>query len=278
MPELVGLAVLAGLNAGSFLNVCIRRWPLGLSVVRPGSHCPACGYSLAWRDKIPVLSFFVLQGRCRNCQVPISWRYPLVEGLTALLYGGIAIQFGASPEAGKQVVFASMMLVLLFTDVDHRVLPDRVTMGGLALGLAVSPFVVLPAGPVNLVKGLGSINGNGPSWGVSLAESVLAATVFGGFLWIVGESYYRIRGVEGLGLGDVKMIAMIGAFQGTAATVLILVIGCWLATLGGILAIVLFGKTRNYRIPLGAYFAVSALIVLFAGSTILDLYWDLILI
>ncbi len=275
MSGLTGLAMLVGLNVGSFLNVCIRRWPLGLSVVRPPSQCPACGSSLAWLDKIPVLSFIALRGRCRSCSEPISWRYPLVEILTALVFGGVVVQSGTGPEACKQLIFAAMMLVLLFTDIEHRTLPDRVTLTGLALGVGISPFVELPTGPARIVMGLCGIHS--PAWFVSLCDSVLAATAFGGLLWIVGESYYRLRGVEGLGFGDVKMVAMIGAFQGTAATPLVIIIGCWLALLGGVVAIVLFARDRNHPIPLGAYLAVTALIVLFTGREILDLYWDLIL-
>ena len=275
MAGLVGLAFVVGLHVGSFLNVCIRRWPLGLSVVRPGSHCPACDSPLAWRDKLPVVSFVILGGRCRSCGETIPWRYPLVEILTAMVYGGIALRFGASPEACKHAVFAAMMLVLLFTDIDHRTLPDKVTLSGLALGIAISPGVAPPAGPVSMVLGIRGMDG--PTWAVSLADSVLAAVVFAGFLWIVGEAYYRIRGVEGLGFGDVKMMAMIGAFLGSSATALVLVLGCWLATLGGVLAVAFYAKDRNHAIPLGAYFAAAALLVLFAGGPILDLYWDLIL-
>lgn len=275
MAAIVGVAFLLGLQVGSFLNVCIRRWPLGQSVVRPGSRCPACGSPLAWRDKLPVVSFAVLRGRCRSCKGRISWRYPLLELGTAAVFAGIAARFGAGPEGGKQVLFASMMLVLVFTDIDHRVLPDKVTLTGLALGIAISPLVALPIGPI--VLGLGLWNAGYPPWAVSMADSVLAALLFGGLLWIAGEAYYRIKGVEGLGLGDVKLIAMIAAFQGSAAAALVLVIGSWLAMLGGVLTIIVLKKSRDHPIPLGAYFAATALLALFLARPILDLYWSLIL-
>ena len=275
MALMVGLAFVVGLQVGSFLNVCIRRWPLGQSVVRPGSLCPGCSAPIAWRDKLPVVSFVALRRRCRACREPISWRYPLVEILTAAVFASIAAHFGTGPDAFKQAVFASMMLVLVFTDIDHRILPDKVTLTGIAMGIAISPLVALPPGPAGMLIGLW---GPGiPAWGVSLIEALLAAAVFGGCLWVVGEAYYRVRGREGLGLGDVKLIALIAAFQGSAATALVLIIGSWLATLGGILAITLYGKDRDHPIPLGSYLAGTALVMIFVAEPILDLYWSLIL-
>ena len=275
MALMVGLAFVMGLQVGSFLNVCIRRWPLGQSVVRPGSLCPRCNSPIGWRDKLPVVSFVALRRRCRNCREAISWRYPLVEILTAAVFAGIAAQFGTGPDAFKQAVFASMMLVLVFTDIDHRILPDKVTLTGIAMGIAISPLVALPPGPAGMLVGLW---GPGfPAWGVSLLEALLSAAVFGGCLWMVGEAYYRVRGSEGLGLGDVKLIAFIAAFQGSAATALVLIIGSWLATLGGILAITHYGKDRDYLIPLGSYLAGTALVMIFVAEPILDLYWSLIL-
>lgn len=275
MALLAGFGFVLGLAAGSFVNVCIRRWPIGMSVISPGSHCPDCGILIAWRDKIPVLSFFLLGRRCRYCSRPISWRYPSVELLNGAVWAVLAARDGGGPEFWKHAIFASMMIVLLFTDLDRRILPDPVTLGGLGLGLAFSLVVMLPAGPVGLAVASDSVR-----WGpraASLAESLLAAAVFGGLLWIVGEAYYRIRRVEGLGLGDVKLIAMVGAFHGTAFGALVLVAGTLAAAACGAFYILLAGKPWDHPIPLGSYFAGTALVALFAADAVLNLYWGLIL-
>ena len=271
----VGAAFLLGLLTGSFLNVCIRRWPVGQSVVSPGSLCPKCGSPIAWRDKIPVLSFFILGRRCRNCKGLISWRYPSVELLNAAVYALLATRDGGSLEFWKHALFASMMIILIFTDIDHRILPDRVTVTGIGLGIAFSPFVELPDGPARAVLTLNSIQA--VPWMVSLAESLLAAVVFGGLLWFVGEAYYRIRGVEGLGLGDVKLIAMIAAFHGSSCGALVLIIGTFVAAVSGAIVVLAAKKGWDHPIPLGSYLACSALGAIFLAQPILDLYWDLVL-
>ena len=271
----VGAAFLLGLLTGSFLNVCIRRLPVGQSVVSPGSHCPDCGTPIAWRDKIPVLSFFILGRRCGDCKRSISWRYPTVELLNAVVYVLLATFEGGGLEFCKHAVFASMMIVLIFTDIDHRVLPDRITLPGIGLGIALSPFAELPDGPARAVLVLNSIPA--VPWMVSLAESLLAAAVFGGLLWLVAEAYYRIRGVEGLGLGDVKLIAMIAAFHGSAFGAVVLIIGTCAAAISGAVLVAVTRKSWDHPIPLGSYLACSALAALFLVQPILDLYWGLVL-
>ena len=270
----IGSAFVLGLLVGSFLNVCIRRWPLGQSVTFPGSHCPDCGCPIKWRDKIPVLSFFLLSRRCRRCKEPISWRYPSVELLNAVVYALLATREGSSLEFWKNAIFASMMLILIFTDVDHRILPDQVTLTGIATGIAFSPFAGMPEGPVKVFLLLNGLKA--PAWIVSLGESLLAAGAFAGLLWVIGEAYYRLRGLEGLGFGDVKLIALIAAFQGSAVGALILVAGTCSAAIGGFIFIKLTKKGWQHPIPLGSYFACASMAALFAAEPILDLYWELV--
>lgn len=272
---LVGAAFLLGLLTGSFLNVCIRRWPVGQSVVSPGSLCPNCGSPIAWRDKIPVVSFFVLGRRCRSCKGPIAWRYPSVELLNAMVYALLATRDGSGLEFWKHAVFASMMIILIFTDIDHRILPDRVTLSGIGLGIAFSPFAELPDGPARALLVLNSVQAI--PWMVSLAESLLATAVLGGLLLLVREAYYRIRRLDGLGLGDVKLMAMIAAFHGSAFGALVLIIGTCVAAISGVVFVLATGKGWDHPIPLGSYLACSAVAALFLAQPILDLYWGLVL-
>lgn len=268
-------AIVLGLLVGSFLNVCIHRLPLGQSVVRPRSHCPACGNPIAWHDNIPLCSFLWLRGRCRNCSQPISVRYPLVEVLNAAAYGLIVMRFGAGPESWKTALFASMMLILFFTDLVHFILPNQVTRGGLVAGIAFSSFVPMRQGLADLVYSLlGAYPGERL---ISLTESLLGAALFGVVLLMIGELFYRIRGIEGLGRGDVKLVAMIAAFQGTSVTLLVLLGGSLLATVVGTLAI-LAKRTDWYTpLPFGSYLSATALGSVFAADVILNRYWEYVL-
>lgn len=265
------LAFLFGLLVGSFLNVCIHRWPRDESVVSPRSRCPHCQRQIGAFDNVPLLSYFLLRGKCRYCSQPISWRYPLVEALNALLYAGLVFRFGVDAFTVKAAFFGSMMIILIFTDMEHYILPDEITLGGLAIGLVLSLILPMPQGLMHFIW---MILGGVPDWRwASLSESVAGSALFGGSLWVLREAYYRLRGVDGLGLGDVKMAAMMGAFWGVGHTLLILLLG----SLGGALiggAIVLFGgKKWNYEMPFGSYLGVAALVVTIWGDTLFGLYW-----
>ena len=264
-----------GLVAGSFLNVCIHRWPIGQSVVSPRSRCPRCSAGIAWYDNIPLLSFALLRGRCRNCGGGIAWRYPLVELLNGLAYGMIAAQFGTGAEAWKLAILASMMLILFFTDLAHLILPDQVTLPGIATGIAFSWFVPLRPGIADAL--LLSFGSAPPQGMVSLTESVLGAALFGGVLILIGEIFYRLRGIEGLGRGDVKLLAMIAAFQGTSEALLVLLVACTLATICGSVAVLAGGKQWRDPLPLGSYVAGVALACIFVASAILNRYWEIVL-
>jgi len=262
-----------GLLIGSFLNVCIHRWPLEESIVKPArSQCPQCRRSIAWYDNIPLLSYILLWGRCRGCEGKISLRYPVVELLNGLIYAYIVAGHGLTPAAFKTALFCSMILALIFTDLEHYILPDEFTLGGLALGLLLSGFVLVPP---SLTALFWIFQTEPPDpWIASLSESVAGAALFGGMLWAMREIYYRIRGIDGLGLGDVKMAAMMGSFWGVGPTLMILLLG----SVGGSLiggALILFGgKKWNYELPFGSYLGAAALVVTLWGDRLFHLYWD----
>jgi leader peptidase (prepilin peptidase) / N-methyltransferase len=220
---LVGLGIFVlGLAFGSFLNVCIYRLPRGLSVVWPGSACPHCGKAIRAYDNIPVVSWFILRGRCRDCSASISPRYLVIELLTACMFVFCYAQFGLTLATLKCATFGFLLLGLIFTDAETHLLPDKMTLTGLVLGLTFSLFV-----PVNdllsvLLPGVVSIpvSPGLESRLFSLMDSVLGATVGASFLYGAGAIYLRARGVEGMGFGDVKLMAMIGSFVGLRLTIL----------------------------------------------------------
>ena len=211
-----------GLALGSFLNVCIYRLPLGLSVVYPGSACPACEKPIRFYDNIPVLSWLILRGRCRNCSAVISPRYVVVELLTGLLFVSCYAHFGLSLAMLKCAVLGFLLLGLIFTDAETHLLPDKVTLTGLVAGLVFSLFV-----PVNdllsvLLPGYLQIPVS-PSFSnrlYSFMDATLGAVIGASFLYGAGAIYLRARGVEGMGFGDVKLMAMIGSFVGLRLTIL----------------------------------------------------------
>jgi leader peptidase (prepilin peptidase)/N-methyltransferase len=265
------LVFIFGLIFGSFLNVCIRRLPRHESLVTPGSHCPRCQAPIRARDNIPVVSYLLLRGRCRSCGQPISPEYPLVELLSGLLFLGCYWQFGVNLLGAKWTLFSAIMLVLTFTDFHERLLPNRVNYFGLAAGLAVSPF--LP--PVDgLARWL--LNGQfmlgAPEWVVRISDAGLGAIVAGGLLWLFAEGYFRLRGREGMGLGDVKMMAMAGAFLGVRQAILMLLVGSILGSVVGAIAIWGFGKGRDYELPFGSFLGIAGLFLIFVGGPLLHWY------
>jgi leader peptidase (prepilin peptidase)/N-methyltransferase len=242
-------ATLFGLNIGSFLNVCIHRLPLKESVVSPGSHCPHCGYALTWRDNLPLLSYAMLGGRCRSCRAPISIRYPFVEAITAAIFIWHVYVFGATPLLAVRIAFACALIVLFAIDLEHQILPDRITLPGIVIGFVCSLF--LPPGPL---------------W--SLA-GILAG---GGILWAIAEGWYRLRKVEAMGFGDVKMLAMIGAFLGLRLVLVTFVLS---TLIGGVIAGVLVATRRANMataVPFGTMLAVAALLASLYGESMLAWY------
>jgi len=266
---------LLGLVIGSFLNVCIRRIPRGESVVLPASGCLSCHAPIRPYDNIPVLSWLLLGGRCRNCKATISALYPAVELLTGALFVACYLAFGLTLEALKWALFSALLVVLTITDVRERLLPDRVTLSGLGMGLGVS-LITQPVDGTALWLANQLFEFPPPRPVLSLSDALVGAGAGSGLLWIVSEGYLRLRGREGMGLGDVKMMAMAGAFLGLKRTLLTILAGSLLGSMIGLLIIALWSKGRDYELPFGAFLGAGALLVVFFGTPALAWYQSLL--
>ncbi len=256
-PE-VFLAALFGLLIGSFLNVCIFRWPRDLSVVKPRSLCPECETPVAWYDNVPLLSFVLLKGHCRACQAPISPTYPLVEFITACAFASAVGQWGLTLMALKLCVYSAILIGCIFADFADRILPDEFTLGGAVVGLAFAVFVFLPQGLPSLFIPTGW-----PEPVRSLVEALFGGAFPSLSIFLLGELYYKLRKKDGLGLGDVKMIAMMGAFYGLSPTLLALLAG----SLGGSLISLAFlylskKDSSTYELPFGSFLGLASLVVI----------------
>ena len=241
-----------GLLVGSFLNVCIHRLPSDQSVVSPPSHCPECRTPLRWYHNIPVLSWLALGRRCAFCRAPISWRYPLVELLTAVLFVVHAWWFGPTPLLAVRLAFAAALVVRFLTDLDCRILPNEITLGGMVAGWLAAAF--LPPG---------------------LVSSLIGTVAGGGVLWGTGALYERVRGVEGMGMGDVKMLAMVGAVLGWPLMVVTLVFASFTGGLFGMALIAMRVDARTTAVPFGTFLAVGALVASLFGDGLLTWYLGL---
>lgn len=265
------LALLFGLLIGSFLNVCIYRWPRDLSVVRPRSHCIACNKLIAWYDNVPVLSYLLLRGRCRHCGVRISARYPVVELLTGVLFFLIVNSGSPTFASVKMCVFSALLVGLIFADLEERILPDEMTKGGVVLGLLFSFFVPVPDTIAQALLWLLGIPVSGR--GAWVAEAVLGTALPPLLLWFVGWCYQRIRHREGLGFGDVKLIAMVGSFLGLSGALLTLAVGSVLGSVIGYSYIRFKGKDPSgYELPFGTFLGVAALVIGLTAGKILAWY------
>ena len=263
-----------GLVIGSFLNVCILRIPREESVVLPPSHCPACNAAIKAYDNIPVLSWLLLGGRCRKCQARISPLYPSVEALTGLLFLACYLAFGLSTELLKWSVFAALLVVLTITDIRERILPDKVNFLGLGLGLGLS-LVTNPIDGTALWLSRRMFDFPPPLRVLSLGDAVLGAAAASGLLWLVAEGYFRLRGREGMGLGDVKMMAMAGAFLGVQRGLLTILLGSLLGSVIGAGVIAVGRKGADFELPFGTFLGAGALLVVFFGSPALAWYRSL---
>jgi len=269
------LAVLFGLIVGSFLNVCIIRIPERKSIVLPASACPKCGAPIRPHDNVPVLSYVLLAGKCRQCKTRISPMYPLVEVLTALLFFACYRAFGLSAEAVKWAAFSALMIVLVFTDLRERILPDVVNYTGLAIGLAISLLTPPTDGTAHwLSNRLFAFPPPAPV--LSFADAVLGAAVGSALLWLVSEAYFRMRGREGMGLGDVKMMLMAGAFLGAKRTLLTIFAGSILGSILGLAFILARRKHTDYELPFGSFLGMAALLVVFFGTPVVNWYQSLL--
>lgn len=249
-PVITDVFVIAfGLLVGSFLNVCIHRLPLKQSIVFPASRCPRCGHPLAWYENVPVLSYAALRGRCSSCGAPISIRYPIIEALTAGFFLWHWWLFGWTPLFAVRLALACALVVLFAIDLEHQILPDVITLPGIIVGFASSLF--LPPGPL-----------------MSLAGIVAG----GGILWLIAEIWLRVRKVDAMGFGDVKMLAMVGAFLGIKLVILVFVLS---SMLGGIVAVMLIATRRAdmaTRVPFGTMLAVASLAASLYGDAIVGWY------
>jgi leader peptidase (prepilin peptidase) / N-methyltransferase len=251
------LAALAfGLLVGSFANVCIHRLPLGESVVTPRSRCPNCRAPIAAGDNVPVLSYLVLRGRCRHCGAPFSWRYPAVEAANGLLYLAIAVVDGPSPRAVVHMALGTALLVLSLIDFDHQILPNVITRPGIAAGIATS-FVASALGWLGFP---------------SVLESIAAAAA--GYLAFAGiaYAYRRARGVEGLGQGDWKLAAMLGAFFGWERMLLTILLASVAGTVVGLALMATRGRSSQHPLPLGTFLGIGGILVILVGDPALTWY------
>jgi leader peptidase (prepilin peptidase)/N-methyltransferase len=267
------VTIVAGLLVGSFLNVCIARLPSDQSVVRPRSRCPRCKKPIAGYDNIPVLSYLLLGGRCRRCKNKISMRYPAVEVLTAVVSALIFLKFGLGLAWFIYFCFSCALIVLAFIDADHRILPDEITLNGIWIGVLLSLLVIIPSPVMNMLVRYAGFDGAHPRL-VSLGASLLGVLVGGGLLWAVGEAYFRVRGFEGMGFGDVKMMAMVGAFLGAPLALLTIMLGSLLGSVVGIAFMRVAGKSRDYELPFGTFLSFAGVLALLYGNDLIQLYVD----
>jgi leader peptidase (prepilin peptidase)/N-methyltransferase len=248
-PVWIALAAAAGAFIGSFLNVCIYRLPRDKSIAWPSSACPMCGRSLAWFENVPVFAYVFLGGRCRVCRAPYGVRYLIVELLTALMFGLACWYYGPGPLLVARLVFGCALIVLFAIDLEHHLLPNAVTLPGIVVGFLFS-FIAEPG------------------W----QSSLVGILVGGGVLYAIAAGYYRVRREEGLGMGDVKMLAMIGAFLGWQLTIVTLVMASFAGSIVGIVLIALHRGNMKYALPFGTFLAVGAGLAATVGQPILDWY------
>ncbi len=243
------LVTLLGLMIGSFMNVCIYRLPRKLSPVRPRSSCTACGHLITWYENVPIVSYIVLRGRCRGCRAPISPMYPIIEGVTGLMFLGGYVLYGPNLLLMARLLFGCAMIVLFVIDLQHRILPNVITLPGIAAGVLLSEIA-------------------GPGW----RDSLIGVAAGGGVLWLVAEVYYRVRRQEGLGMGDVKMLAMIGAFLGWKLMLLTLILASFSGSIIGVAVLVTKKESLKYALPFGTFLAVGAIVAAAAGDRIVNWY------
>ena len=262
-----------GLIIGSFLNVCIYRIPLGKSIVFPRSSCPKCGTQIAFYDNIPFFSYLLLLGRCRSCRTAISFRYPFVELLTGAAFLLCALQWNFSPPTYVNSLFLAISIVLIFTDYDHRILPNVLTLPGTIIGILLSPFQdpnvymdVLSAKIAGLFEY--PVNQTMLPW----AGSISGAVIGGGMLLVVGLGYQKLRKRQGLGMGDVKMMGMVGAFLGWRLTFLTIFAGSFLGLLVGIYLMIFHKQNMQTKLPFGVFLGIGAGLTLFYGLPFLEWY------
>lgn len=261
-----------GAAIGSFLNVVIHRVPREESIVLPASHCPHCGAQIKFYDNIPLISYALLGGRCRACRHPISPRYPAVEALTALLYAIVFLHDGLTLALPFDLIFATSVLALIFIDAEHMILPDAITLKGIVFAFAARALVPNLDGLNSLAAGSGILH-NLPVWAISLVGALLGAMVGGGSLWLTGWLWERVRGVEAMGLGDVKMMLMVGAYMGWRLTILTIFVAVFAGSITGIFLMLARGdRNLQMRLPFGIFLGAGAIFSLIFGAPVIAWY------
>ena len=247
-------ASLFGLAVGSFLNVCIHRIPLRRSIVFPPSSCPHCKERIRFYDNLPVISYLLLLGRCRHCRQPISPQYPLVEASTGVFSLALFLKVGASLEYVFFLAFGAALIAITFIDLRHKIIPDTLSLPGIAVGFA---FSLLPSSPL--------------SW----TDSLIGIVLGGGFLLLVGIAFEKITGREGMGMGDVKMLAMIGAWMGWKSLLFIVLLASLAGSVIGGAMLLLSRRGARARIPFGPFLALGTLLYFFFGGELTRWYFGL---
>lgn len=291
----VALFFIFGIVFGSFLNVCIARIPEGLSIVSPSSRCPRCETQIKPYDNVPVFGWLWLRGKCRSCGLPISPMYPLVEFATGVLFVLCYLEYGISAPTVKWLVFTCLIVVLTITDLRVRLLPDLVNWPGFVIGLFLSAFVPPPDADFIFIASVSWFHKVPPPYLVGLIDGLIGAAFGSLLLWGIAKLYKLWRGREGMGMGDVKMMAMVGAFLGLRGTFLTILFGTLLGSLvGGAVILALYasrwqlalaerasrrnlGSVRDlrwaiasqYQLPLGTFLGVAALLIVFIGPVLL---------
>lgn len=255
MPQwsILLIIFLLGCCLGSFLNVCIYRLPLNLSIIFPNSFCPSCRSPIRPYDNIPLFSFLILRGKCRNCKANISWRYPLVEALMGIITLALFLRLGLSPLFFVFLAFSAALLVITFIDLDHRLIPDVISLPGIAIGVILA------------VAGIS----------ISIKSSLIGLLIGGGSLFTVAYVYEAITKREGMGGGDVKLLAMIGAWLGWQAVLFTLFFASLLGTIIGGTVMLIQKEGRYYAIPFGPFLALAALAYIFFGPPLIHWYFGL---
>lgn len=248
-PLTLFLAIVLGLSVGSFLNVCIYRLPRGESLARPASRCPACGRPLRWFDNVPVASWLLLGGKCGQCGAPISARYPIIEAVTAALVVLVVALTPPGPLLAGRLILTFALIVLFAIDLELQILPNAITLPGILVG-----FLFSLVGP--------------PGW----RDSLIGIVVGGGVLYAIAGAYYLVRREEGLGMGDVKMLAMLGAFLGWRAVLLTLVLASFSGALIGVVMMITSRGGLRYALPFGTFLAIGAMVAMLAGDPIITWY------
>ncbi|MBN1381949.1 MAG: prepilin peptidase [Deltaproteobacteria bacterium] len=242
---------IVGSAIGSFLNVCISRLPEGLSIIAPASRCPRCDHPIRYYDNIPIVSYLILKGRCRDCGENISLKYPVVELITALMALLLFWKFGLTLKYPVSFIFVCALIVITFIDLDHQIIPDRITLPGIPLFWLGAVFVM----------------------DVSWLDATLGLLIGGGCLYAIAVGYELITKREGMGGGDIKLLAMLGAFLGWQSLLFILLVSSLIGAATGIVLMIIKGRDMKYAVPFGPFLSVAAAAYLFIGPWVVNQFY-----